>query len=348
DNQFSFCNFSNAVKSPINLQSSSATIEDCYFHDNTVSTSAAAINLLSAENVSIKRNLISNNISTNSAGAISVELCNPSIKNNVIVNNQGGIAGAINLRNITSVTIENNTIANNMATSAVSGLFFVYNSYPILQNNILIDDELLFYNLNSVITASYSCLSEEIDGNNNFVANPLFVDASAGSGAEFCGYSADWTLQEASPCIDAGSPNSMFNDIEDPENPGNPLWPAMGTLTNDIGAFGGSDCAVWVDNEEDSVIPDKRQISIFPNPFNPSTTISYNLDVDNTNNTKINIYNVIGQLVKHISVNKLSAGQHSVIWNGKDNSGNSVASGVYYFQVETDNIVDTTKGILLK
>jgi len=46
-------------------------------------------------------------------------------------------------------------------------------------------------------------------------------------------------LSETSPCIDAGNSDPIYNDVEDPNNLGNPFWPALGTLANDIGQFGG-------------------------------------------------------------------------------------------------------------
>ena len=63
----------------------------------------------------------------------------------------------------------------------------------------------------------------------NLSIDPRFSDPDNG----------DLTLKEDSPCIDAGNPEEIFNDIEDSFNPGFALWPAMGTLRNDMGAYGG-------------------------------------------------------------------------------------------------------------
>jgi hypothetical protein len=60
--------------------------------------------------------------------------------------------------------------------------------------------------------------------------DPCFTDPDA----------SDFTLQPNSPCIDRGDPNTLYNDPEDPNQPGYALWPAMGTLRNDMGAYGGT------------------------------------------------------------------------------------------------------------
>ena len=347
ENVFSFCSFSGAITSPLDIQSSSVDINECRFSNNNTGTTAGAINVNSSDNVTIYKNLISNNVSDSNAGAISVTLSDIEIKNNIIVNNQGCTAGAFDFRNVPSILVENNTIVNNIATSPASGLFFVFNAFPVIQNNILLDDGLLLKEITpNSSTVSYSCLSEEIAGTGNIVADPLFVSPTLGSGSEFSAFTADWTLQEDSPCIDAGSPNSIFNDIEDPDNLGYALWPAMGTITNDMGAFGGSNSAIWVDNDDDATIPSMEKISVYPNPFNPNCKISFN--IEKQSDVKIGIYNVKGQLVKNIERSEMAVGQHSIVWNGKDNANISVSSGVYYFKVEMNKSTGFTKALLLK
>ena len=86
----------------------------------------------------------------------------------------------------------------------------------------------------------------------------------------------------------------------------------------------------------------------FPNPFNPSTTISF-LTKELTENTELAIYNMKGQKVKQLVSDKLSAGQHSVIWNGTDDSGKPVSSGVYFYKLKVGaNYTHTRKMILMK
>ncbi len=104
-----------------------------------------------------------------------------------------------------------------------------------------------------------------------------------------------------------------------------------------------------VEIKEDEIIPPKVSMQIYPNPFNPETTISFNLTIDNTEGTEIHIYNIKGQKVKQLIGDQLSAGQHKAVWNGKDINGKNVATGIYLFELKSDGIVQKTKkGLLLK
>ncbi len=85
----------------------------------------------------------------------------------------------------------------------------------------------------------------------------------------------------------------------------------------------------------------------YPNPFNPTTTISFTT-TESTENTELVIYNIKGQKVKQLVSSQLSAGQHSVIWNGKDENGKSVTSGIYFYRLKAGSFDKVKKMILLK
>jgi hypothetical protein len=70
----------------------------------------------------------------------------------------------------------------------------------------------------------------------------------------------------------------------------------------------------------------------YPNPFNPSTRISFSLPV--LSNVTITVYDMLGQQVARLVNGSLPAGSHDVVWNGKDNTGRSVASGVYFYRLD--------------
>jgi len=89
-----------------------------------------------------------------------------------------------------------------------------------------------------------------------------------------------------------------------------------------------------------------RLMQNYPNPFNPNTTIEY--DLSKPENVKINIYDVMGRLVKELVKEQKNTGKYSVIWNGKDDSGNMVASGNYFYQIICGDFVQAKKMILLK
>jgi len=99
----------------------------------------------------------------------------------------------------------------------------------------------------------------------------------------------------------------------------------------------------YIENENPK--PAITSLSNYPNPFNPSTTITFSLNTNNTENADLSIYNLKGQLIKQYSV---SNDQYSVTWNGIDSSGKSVSSGVYLYKLETGNKNYTRKMILMK
>ncbi len=84
----------------------------------------------------------------------------------------------------------------------------------------------------------------------------------------------------------------------------------------------------------------------YPNPFNPETTIQYSLAV--SGRVIIHIYNILGQRVRTLVDNVLEAGVHKVQWDGKDEGGRNIASGVYLYRVRSGDFVQTRKLLLLR
>jgi flagellar hook capping protein FlgD len=84
----------------------------------------------------------------------------------------------------------------------------------------------------------------------------------------------------------------------------------------------------------------------YPNPFNPETNIAFS--VHETGNVTLEVYNTRGQLVKTLVNNVTEAGDHYVTWNGTNDAGKTVASGVYFYKMKTANFDSTKKMILMK
>jgi hypothetical protein len=84
----------------------------------------------------------------------------------------------------------------------------------------------------------------------------------------------------------------------------------------------------------------------YPNPFNPSTSITF--DLPEQSNVNLNIYNALGQLVKSYSYNNYPAGSYKVRWNGKNVFGQQLSAGVYIYQLRAGKFVKSRKMILLK
>ena len=83
-----------------------------------------------------------------------------------------------------------------------------------------------------------------------------------------------------------------------------------------------------------------------PNPFNPSTNISFSLKKNS--NVSINVYNIKGQKVRTLVSDKYSQGNHTVVWNGLDDDNRPVSSGVYFYRMVSDEFQSTKKAIMMK
>ncbi|MFC1490642.1 FlgD immunoglobulin-like domain containing protein [Candidatus Latescibacterota bacterium] len=79
----------------------------------------------------------------------------------------------------------------------------------------------------------------------------------------------------------------------------------------------------------------------FPNPFNSATTLSFELE--RKDRISINVYNPLGQIVRTLVDEDLTPGKHYATWNGKDNAGNTVSSGTYFFNLRTSDFSKTQK-----
>ncbi len=93
---------------------------------------------------------------------------------------------------------------------------------------------------------------------------------------------------------------------------------------------------------EDALLPNT------PNPFNPSTTIHYHLTGTQERPTTLVIYNVLGQQVRKLVDESKVGGVYRVLWNGTDNTGRAVGSGVYIYQIVSGAFKQTRRMLLLK
>jgi Secretion system C-terminal sorting domain len=94
-------------------------------------------------------------------------------------------------------------------------------------------------------------------------------------------------------------------------------------------------------------IPSGWELSdAYPNPFNPSTKIGYK--VAKATNVKITVYDILGREVANILNTVKTAGNHIVYWNGKNSSNVPVASGIYFYQLTSENVTITKRMVLMK
>ncbi len=113
---------------------------------------------------------------------------------------------------------------------------------------------------------------------------------------------------------------------------------------------------IQVNADDETVISPKMQSWNYPNPFNPTTTISFNLTTEITEDTELCIYNLKGQKVKDLSPSLCHAEpvevrretNYSVVWDGRADNGKPVSSGVYFYKIKSGGESISRKMLLLK
>ncbi|OVE79391.1 hypothetical protein BVY01_02510 [bacterium I07] len=84
----------------------------------------------------------------------------------------------------------------------------------------------------------------------------------------------------------------------------------------------------------------------YPNPFNPLTTIQYQLPEPRY--LELKVYNIYGQKIRTLLNENKSAGQYEVQWDGRDDLGRDVASGVYVYRIQAEDFVQSRKMLLMR
>ena len=97
----------------------------------------------------------------------------------------------------------------------------------------------------------------------------------------------------------------------------------------------------------DDLVPKSYSLSQnYPNPFNPVTAVKYGLPASGEVN--LAVYNVLGQRVRQLVSGYVEAGQHEVDWNGTDDNGQAVSTGVYLYRLDAGDYSQTKKMIFVK
>jgi len=132
----------------------------------------------------------------------------------------------------------------------------------------------------------------------------------------------------------------LFTSNVFPQNPENPrliyLYFSTGTLPS----------TSTIENEITS--PAILDLYNYPNPFNPSTTISFTLSGKLLEYAELKIYNLKGQIVNKFEIKNGNLGKNEIIWNGMNESGKPVSSGIYFYRITSGEYDITKKMILMK
>lgn len=102
----------------------------------------------------------------------------------------------------------------------------------------------------------------------------------------------------------------------------------------------------FLKSNENEIIPHLSVLNNYPNPFNPTTTIEFS--IQNDSKVELSVFNIKGQKIKNLTNSEFIKGSHSIIWNGDDELGRSVSSGVYLYKLKTKDNQKTNRMLLLK
>ncbi len=175
--------------------------------------------------------------------------------------------------------------------------------------NPVVEYNLFWLNKANIVPVDDSTLTFPIF---NFEDDPMFKDTTA----------IDLALNENSPAIGAASDGS---------NLGDPRW---GTWTSTAVA------------EQPEIPGSYRLGQNYPNPFNPETVITY--DLPKASAVKLEVYNLLGLKIATLYSGKQGAGHHTIVWNGRNDAGQKVPSGVYIYRLEAGNFHSCRKMVLMK
>lgn len=302
--------------------------------------------------------LYSNYISGNdgaTGGGVGISGGSPTLIGNLIVENTAGHGGGIYESSGSIICMENNTIAFNEANPTEGwggGLCSAKDSISITNT--------IFWN-NTGANGSQIGLPAAINESSTYISycdiqygqDSIQADPQAtlywGPGnidldPQFeTGPLGDYHLSWDSPCVDAGNPAWEYNDPEDPFNPGYALWPAMGATRNDMGAFGGGGVNYWltVEEEESSAIEELLSLQSFPNPFNESCTVCY--QVTETSHVVLSVFDLSGRLVKTLVDEVVPSGMYSEYFDGS-----GLCSGMYLIRLVAGDVSTSLRCIVIR
>jgi hypothetical protein len=353
----------------IYCDSSSPTISDNIIISNHVSGEGGGICCNFKSSPKIINNIIKGN-SASYGGGISGGGPRTIIANNLIVSDTascdgGGIEGAFGI--IANNTMDRNSafagggiyvlgitcrIVNNIIANSLSGggiYFAVYPDSTISYNNVWNNDGGNFVTCPSGVgdtTWGTNRNGTPCDSFYNIIRDPLFVD----------GYHLDIT----SPCIEAGNNNAPGLPATDFEgnrrvvdgNQDDSFFVDMGAYEYQTGGYGGFAKIVGGDRKDtetrsSSVVPDKFSLlQNYPNPFNPTTVVKF--EIVQPAMVSLKIYNILGRLVKVLVDEEKVAGTYTAYWDGKDQNGQPVSSGIYFYKLDTGNFTEVKKMALIK
>ena len=300
--------------------------------DNTSETYGGGIHIEDSQMSTIRDNLIMRNTAVSRGGGIVfyTEDMGGNLSGNVIAFNEADMYSSIGI-DYGVYRLVNNTICSNSNTG--EGLIFNEYCEATLINNIIWNnaDNEIVVDPTATVSISYCDIAGGFAGEGNIDIDPLFRDPDDG---DFHLMATVCDDPENSPCIDAGHPDYLDRLLDCD-------W-GLGEFIADMGAYGGGDSLIIGIDESEPQLPENIfAVQAFPNPFNASTIIKYELPRQLS--VSIEIYDILGRKIANLQNGPQAAGYHQVLWQPEH-----VASGAYFYLLQAGDYVGTKKMILMK
>ena len=227
---------------------------------------------------------------------------------------------------------------DNLISDNDGNIWVSYGSYPY-------NDTLVQYNSSAEVIAKYSSSDIPEIGWANGITDleadqngDLWMSTDSVGIIHFDG--SDYTLHNEIGSYD------VKQNVEDLEVEGGNLWLALydpATVVKEEGFI----TSTAIEDRKLVSRPEKFELhQNYPNPFNPTTTISFSLK--KAENVKLSIYNIQGELVKVVNNGYLNRGFHTFKWNARNYNGVNVPTGIYFYQLKSDDKMITKKMMLIR
>ncbi len=341
---------------------SSPSIAKSFFVDNHASNSGGGISLFLGCNGDITANLFAGNFA-DYGGAMQFETnCNPLVLNNLIYSNVAYVeGGGADIEGNSQASFINNTIIENIALFG-GGIDVEVNSSPVFRNCILwgntafvdgpqihlfsedSDPDFYYCNIEGGIDSIGTWYGGSIYLNyegiyeNNIDLEPIFTSLGI----------YQYLLDDESPCIDAGDPDPIYNDLEDPGLPGVALWPSKGTLRNDMGSWGGPyvwyyDITTSLDELQGKSNANQtiESFRCFPNPCGQNCHIAYWNKLKQ--HISVGVFDISGKLVAELYNDIQAEGKYDLTFNA-----GSLNDGIYFVIIQSGKKVFSEKIVVMK
>lgn len=330
------------------------------------------VNRLSIDNCNVTGGELDNPVALFNFSGNKLKMTNSKIINNSISYNNGNtVSIGINGNQATrELKLDNVLIANNQTAGAPPVFIAAFNDNPGIINNCtfannrgstfavqlngnFVVNNSIFNNSTPAEIKSNGSTSQ-LQFNNNFIRNypsstsfeaynnVSFNDVVLSGDPGFCSSVANnplsYRLGDSSICRDMGDANGL--ELPEYDLAGNPriYGPAI-----DLG------CYEWnyPVSTEDNLAPQAIQLNAFPNPFTEQLTLQ--LSLKQRGRLSCEFYNLKGQKVRSLADAHYASGEHLLIWDGCDNSGNKLSSGLYFMRMHLDGkLIATHKMVMVK